>query len=117
MFLFPFLFPDFDYFFNDCTALILDAKAKYVRCMSDKLNDLLTSLQTYCLILNRFPNYRKIPAMPPLLVNGDIITNFFEKADLFNKISADQCIPLNNLNKLLPLYLKTDKELCNQSIF
>ena len=26
-------------------------------------------------------NNRKIPAIPPLLVNGDIITNFPEKAD------------------------------------
>ena len=29
-------------------------------------------------------NNRKIPAIPPLLVNGDIITNFPEKADRLN---------------------------------
>ena len=53
--------------------------------------------------------------MPPLLVNGDIITNFSEKADLFNKFFADQFTPLN-LNKLPPLYLQTDKKLCNLRI-
>ena len=29
---------------DECTALILDAKEKYVRCMSNKLNDPLTVL-------------------------------------------------------------------------
>ena len=67
-----------------CTALILDAKEKCVRCMSNKLNDPLTSPKTYWSILNRFLNNRKIPAIPPLLVNGDIITNFSEKADRLN---------------------------------
>ena len=67
-----------------CTALILDAKEKCVRCMINKLNDPLTSPKTYWSILNGFLNNRKIPAIPPLLVNGDIITNFSEKADRLN---------------------------------
>ena len=29
---------------DECTALILEAKEKYVRCMSNNLNDLLTKL-------------------------------------------------------------------------
>ena len=61
------------------------------------------------------PVNKEIPTIPPLLVNGDIITNF-EKADLFNKFFVDQCAPFNNLNKLPPFYLKTDKKLCNLSI-
>ena len=47
---------------------------------------------------------------------GDIITNFSKKADLFNKFFVDQCTPINNLNKLPPLYLKTDKKLYYLSI-
>ena len=78
---------------DECTAVILDAKEKYVRCMSNKLNDSLTAPKTYSSILNRFLNDSKIPAIPLLLVNGDIIANFSEKADLFNKIFADQCAP------------------------
>ena len=98
--------------------LILDAQEKYVRCLNNKLNDRLTAPKTYWLILNRFLNNRKIPAISSLLVNGDIITNFFEKADLqfFIKFFGDQCTPLNNLNKLPPPYLKTDKKLPNLSI-
>ena len=81
-----------------------------------KLNDLLTSPKTYWSILKRFLNNRKIPALLPVLVNVDIITNFPEKPNLFHKICADQCTPLNNLNKLPLLYLKTDKKMCNLSI-
>ena len=101
---------------DECTALILDAKIKYVRCMSNKLNDPLTAINTYWSILNPFLNNRKISVIPPLLVNGDIITSLSKKADLFNKFFADQCTPLNDLNKLPPLYLKADKKLCNLSI-
>ena len=81
--------------------------------MSNKLNDPLTVPKTYWPILNHFLNKRKIPAIPPLLVNGDLIATFSEKDDLFNKFFADQCTPLN---KLPPLYLEIDKKLCNLSI-
>ena len=90
-------------------VLILDAKEKYVRCISNKLNDPLTAPKTYWSILNRFLNNRKIPAIPLQLVNGDIITNFSEKADLLNKFIADQCTPFDNLNKLNLFTLKQCK--------
>ena len=53
---------------DQCTALILDAKEKYVRCMSNTLNDPLTAPKNYWSIQNRFLNNRKDPAIPPLLV-------------------------------------------------
>ena len=65
---------------DERTNLILDAKEKYVRCMSIKLNDPLTAPKTYWSILNRFLSNRKIPAIQLLLVNVDIITNFSGKS-------------------------------------
>ena len=56
-------------------------------------------------MLDSFLNNRKIAAIPPLLVIGDIITNFSEKLDLFNRFFTDQYTPLNNLNKLSHIYL------------
>ena len=56
-------------------------------------------------MLDSFLNNRKIAAIPPLLVIDDIITNFSEKLDLFNRFFTDQCTPLNNLNKLSHIYL------------
>ena len=50
-----------------------------------KLNDPLTSPKTYWSILKRFLNNRKIPALLPVLVNVDIITNFPEKPNFFTK--------------------------------
>ena len=84
--------------------------------MSNKLNDPLTP-KTYWSILNRFLNNRKTPSIPPVLVNGDIITNFSKKANPLIKFFADQCTPLNNLNKLPPLYSKIKQKLCNLSIY
>ena len=99
---------------HSLNSLILDAKP-YVRCMNNKLNDPLTVTKTYWSIRNRFVNNRKIPTVPPLLKNGVIITNFSEKAELFNKFFAGHRTSPNILNKLPPLYLKTDKK-CNPSI-
>ena len=57
---------------DKCTALVLDAREKYVRYMGNKRSDPLTAPKIYWSILNRFLNNRKIPAIPPFLVNGDI---------------------------------------------
>ena len=37
-----------------------------------------------------------------------LLQTFPKKTDLFNEFFADPCTRLNNLNKLPPLYLKTD---------
>ena len=65
---------------DEFTAIILDAKEKYVRCMSNKLNDSLEAPKTYWSIQNRFLNNMKIPAIPPLLVNGDNYYKLFRKS-------------------------------------
>ena len=42
-----------------------------------------------------------IPLIPPLLVNNKIVSDFTEKANLFNDFFATQCTPLSN-NSILP---------------
>ena len=66
-----------------------------------KLNDLKTSAKTYWSILKFFYNDSKIPLIPPLLVNNKIVSDFTEKANLFNDFFATQCTPLSN-NSVLP---------------
>ena len=78
---------------NECTALILDTIEKYVRPMSNKLTDPLIATKTYWSILNLFLNNRKIPAIPPPLVNGDIITNFSRKLTFITSF----CRPIYSL--------------------
>ena len=54
--------------------------------------------------------------IPPLPVNDKIISNFSEKDNLFNKLFASQCNPLEN-NSSLPLFcLNTEKSLSSLEI-
>ena len=56
------------------------------------------SSENHCIKIH-FLNNKKIPAIPPLLVNGDIIRNFSEKTGLFTKFFKVQCTQLNHLKK------------------
>ena len=56
----------------------------YTQRMTNKLNDPKAAPKTYLWILNRFLYDKKIPAIPPLLVNGKFLSDFFTKPNLFN---------------------------------
>ena len=86
---------------NECTKSILEAKEKNISQLSQKLIDPSTEPKTYWKIINRFVNNKKTPIIPPLLVSNKIVSNFSEKANLFNKFFASQCTPLEN-NSSLP---------------
>ena len=70
----------------------------------------MTSPKSYWSILKTFLNNKKIPCIPPLLHDDKFITNFKEKADIFNEFFAKQC-SLINTNSSLPSVLskKTHK--------
>ena len=86
---------------TEISTLIMERKEKYYNDLSMKLNDPTTSAKTYCSILKSFYNDSKIPLIPPLLVNNKIVSDFTEKANLFNDFFATQCTPLSN-NSVLP---------------
>ena len=52
-------------------------------------------------ISQNFRKWQKNPIIPPLLVNDKLVTNFLEKANLFNEFFSKQCQPLKN-NSTLP---------------
>ena len=64
--------------------------------------------------LNLSINDSKIPLIPPLLVNNKIVSDFKEKANLFNDFFATECTPLSN-NSTLPsaISFKTKSRLCS----
>ena len=43
----------------------------------------------------------KVPHIPPLLVHDKLITEFEDKANIFNKYFASQCTTINK-NSVLP---------------
>ena len=60
-------------------------------------------------ILKTFCNDREIPLIPPLLGNNSFVTDFKEKANLFNESFCKQCTPVAN-DSTLPTLLETPNE-------
>ena len=85
-----------------CTEQIMKAKNDYTQRMTNKLNDPKAAPKTYWSILNRFLYNKKIPVIPPLLVNGKFVLNFCTKANLFNDFFASICTPINNGSTMPP---------------
>ena len=56
--------------------------------------------KTYGSILKGFYNGKRVPVIPPLLVNNKFATNFKAKANIFNDFFSKQCTPLANGIKL-----------------
>ena len=54
------------------------------------------SPNTYWSILKTFVNGSKIPLIPPLLVNNEFVTDFLDKANLFNDFFSEKCRPITN---------------------
>ena len=87
---------------NELNELISSTKALYYDNLAKKLNNPLLQAKTYWSILKTFYNDKKIPHIPPLLVDDKFVTDIQKKANVFNKFFAEQCTPLNN-NSSLPV--------------
>ena len=83
----------------ELSEMIQNRKERYFYDLSVKLNNPQTSPKTYWSIIKSCYNGRKIPIILPLSLNGKIIIDFNEKANLFNKYFSSQCNPLPNDSK------------------
>ena len=70
----------------ELSEMIQKWKEKYFYDLSLKLNNPQTSPKMYWSIIKSCYNGRKIPIIPLLSVNGKVITNFKEKANLLTNI-------------------------------
>ena len=97
---------------NEATAftqnLISSAKANYYIGIGEKLNNPAISSKTYWSILNRVLDKVKIPLIPPLLVNNSFITDFKEKASIFNLYFVNQCNIIDNGSTIPEVRYKTN---------
>ena len=66
----------------------------------NKLTKFHKSSKAYWSLLKTFLNIRKIPVIPPLCHEGNFVTNFKKKANLFNSFFASQCSLIKNDSKL-----------------
>ena len=89
---------------TELSEMILKRKEDYYRLLSDKLNDPHTSAKSYWSILKTLYNGKKIPLIPPILINNKLISNFKEKGNYFIAFFASQCTPISN-DSTLPLVI------------
>ena len=66
--------------------LILQTKTSYYENLGRKLNDPTLQSKTYWSILKGFYNGKRVPVIPPLLVNNKFVTDFKVKANILLKI-------------------------------
>ena len=67
---------------------------------SKQILDPSTSPKTYWSILKTFLNNKKIPDIPPIFHDNKFITDFKQKAEIFNSHFSKQCTPLINNSKI-----------------
>ena len=76
--------------------------------MTTKREHSNTAPKTYWAILNRLLYNIKIPAIPPLFVDGSFISDTYKKANNFNNFFDSICTTIKNNSVLPPLSYKTD---------
>ena len=84
---------------------------RYYSHLSKNLMEPFTRPKTYWSVLKSFHNNKKIPCIPPIFHENRFVTNFKEKAELFNSFSAKQCSVIDNGSQIL--HPKPDKSLSN----
>ena len=85
----------------DVSNAISTSKLKYHERLANKLNDPKTAPKTYWAIMETFVNSSKIPMVPPLPVDNKLVTDFWDKANLFNNFFTEQCSPISNGSTVL----------------
>ena len=80
--------------------LINKSKQNYYSGVASKLTNVQINSRIYWSLLNRFLNNKKIPLIPPLFHKNKFVTDFKEKAGLFNAFFAKQCSLIKNSSKL-----------------
>ena len=83
--------------------MIQASKQKYYCRMTNKLINTQKSSKAYWSLLNAFLNNKKIPLIPPLFHENRFLTDFKEKAELFNSFFAKQCSLIRKIVSYQPV--------------
>ena len=87
---------------TELNELISSTKILYYENLAKKLNNPLLQAKNYWSILKTFYDDKKIPLIPPLLIDNKFVTDIQTKANIFNKFFVEQCTPLRN-GSVLPV--------------
>ena len=86
---------------NKLSSLIETSKPEYLSKITKNLS-LSISSKTYWYILKSFLKSKKVPGVPSIFHEKKIITDFREKAELFNSIFANQCSLIKTTRVITP---------------
>ena len=75
-----------------------ESKDTYYSNLSSKLVKQKSNPKTYWSVLKRFLNNKKLPCILSLFHENKLVTDFREKAEIFNSYFAKQCSLINNLD-------------------
>ena len=78
----------------ETSNLIVRAKENNYKNEGEKLLDPSLGPKKYWSILNDFLREGKMPIIPLLFDNGEIVTDYQCKAEIFNNYFASECVPL-----------------------
>ena len=106
------LFNKLNHLQEQLNFLINKSKHDFYERMTKKLTNASKNCKAYWSLLRRLLNNKKIPLIPPLFHENKFVTDFKEKAELFNSHFATHCSLTSNSSKL-PLHIKylTDNRL------
>ena len=76
--------------------MISRCKEEYQNYLTLNLHDPMTNAKNYCSLLKHFYNGKKVPIIPPLLIDNRIISDSEKKANHFNNFFASHGTTLNN---------------------
>ena len=85
--------------------ITISKKNYYYERITNKLNNLQRNCKRYWSLLKGFLNNKKILLLSPLFHEKKFVTNFFEKAELFNSFFSKQCSLINN-GSTLPTHIQ-----------
>ena len=68
----------------ETSKLVANAKENYYKNEGQKLLDPWLGPKKYWSILNSFQANKKMPTIPPLFENGEIVADYLNNADIFN---------------------------------
>ena len=83
----------------------------YIAKMSEKLDNHKSVPKIYWSIIKKSLSNEKTPIISPVIVSGELVSGFKQKASNFNNHFASLCTPIRNRSKLPNFSYKTEKRL------
>ena len=107
------MIPELERYKKAYTELVKTSQDAYLKTQGLKLTDNSTNQKTYWSILKNFTSNIKMPCIPPIFHNNNLISDFQKKADVFNDYFSNQCTVLETGSELPFLELLTEEKLTN----